>query len=228
MHQVPAPRYRFGRHDLIAIGGIDYRAHSWDKGGHEFRRADEPDVAEYFSHEQIQALMRQDKLTVEKGYFLPSTVEMKKEGRDIDLTTLKPKQRLKVLWKEDWCLLFLKEEAEGRTDRQQEQMDAAILRLIGIIQQRHDERLGAKKAPRAGRVQTGWRAPTSNTLKVWLNLYADYEGRLNGLFDLRWRNSGNTNAKADEQIRRPRWNSSTVLAVMRASTSSRIRPCGTE
>lgn len=192
-------RYRFGSHDLIAIYGVEYRARSSDKNGHEFRRAYEPDVAEYFSHDQIQALIRQDKLFVKNGYFLPSTVEMKTEGRDIDLTTLKPDQRLKVLWKEDWCVLFLKEEAEGKSDRSDEEMGAAILRLVGVIQQRHDERLGLKKARRAGRVQAGWRPPTSDTLKVWLNLYAKYGGRLYGLFDLRWRNSGNNNAKADEQ-----------------------------
>ncbi|GEM_PF-6126446 len=161
MQQSHTPRYKFGRHDLIVIGGIDYRPYSFDRTGHQLRRADEDDIAEFFTHDRVYELIRQNKLTVEKGHFLPSTVDMKAEGRMVDLTTMTQQQQLKVLWKEDWCLLFLKEEAEGRTDRSLEQMRAAILRLVGVIQQRHDERLGAKKAPRAGRARTGWREPTS-------------------------------------------------------------------
>ena len=199
MPQSYTQRYRFGRHDLIAIGGVDYRHYSSDKTGHQFRRAYEDDIAEFFSHDQIYELIRHKKLTVEKGHFLPLTIDMKTEGRMIDLTTMTPEQQLKVLWKEDWCVLFLKEEAEDRADRSPEQMRATILRLVGVIQQRHDERQGMKKAPRAGRARTGWREPTPDTLKAWLNLYAKYDGRLNALFDLRWSRSGNTDAKVDER-----------------------------
>ena len=147
------PHYRFGSHDLITIGAVEYRPRAADKRGHEFRRADDTGVAEFFSHEQIYLLCRKHELIVEKGHFLPSTVEMKKLGREVDLTTLTPQRQLKVLWKEDWCLLFLEEEAEGRTDRTSEQMRATILRLVGVIQERHDDRrrgANVKKAPRSG------------------------------------------------------------------------------
>lgn len=202
--------YRFGSHDLIVIGSVEYRPRVSDKRGHEFRRAYEPGIAEFFSHEEIYNLVRTGKLTLEKAHFLPSTVETRRMGREADLTTLTPEQRLQLLWKEDWCLHYLQKEIEDSLDRTEPEMRSAILQLVGIIQLRHDKRrkdLIAPPAkqrknedePRAGRKRETFDPPSPETLKVWLDLYAKHEDRLIGLFDWRWRLSGNRTARADPE-----------------------------
>jgi len=65
-------RFAFGTFDRVTIEGVGYRLHQETEVGFVFGRDDETQLAQQFSHEDMQRLGNAHAIRVERGYFDPS------------------------------------------------------------------------------------------------------------------------------------------------------------
>jgi len=195
-----APRYRFGKHDRITVKGIDYCCANSDQTGHLFRRLDNIDLAERFSHEEIARLMKADELVARRDWFRAANANVRGTHGETLLTGLDKEEQRKVLWRQTYCDQFLQME---RTDKEVSRSDvsmlAAIARIANVVANLEVRR--QSRSRRCGSKISVLLPPSPTSLRDWLTRYEAAGWNPIVLRD-RYGRSGNRNPRFDaESIR---------------------------
>jgi putative transposase len=165
------PFYRFGRHDRITINGVVYAYGGESPTGHFFRRLDDLELVENFSHETVYSLNGSDGFAVEKDWFKGSDAVIRaKHGTQL-ITDLVEKASDVVLWRHSLIYDFYRLEAEGKFSRSDASLDRYMQLREAEIRKENTRALGRK--PRGGNERTAPVGVTPRTFRRWLKRFEE-------------------------------------------------------
>lgn len=162
-----APRWRLDAHDKVTVDReVDYVSVSDDEAGHVLRRVDNPNLCESFSHEDFEALRREGRLSISRGFYLAAKAKLRAPKRAVRITDLSNDAQAKVLWQKSICDSFLRLEAKSAATRSDASMKSAIAKVVAelLATQFANGRCGSADV-------TVKRPPSPRTLRRWLRRY---------------------------------------------------------
>ncbi|MGO4407760.1 Mu transposase C-terminal domain-containing protein [Bosea sp. RAF48] len=166
-HSGAARHWRLAAHDKITIDReVDYTPVSDDESGHVLRRVDNPTLCESFTHEEFEAMRKEGRLSISRGFYLATQAKIRLPETGTRITDLSTEGQVKLLWQKSICDKFLRMENDGKSSRSDESMKAAITKIVADL-------LGAHLAAgRCGSADvTVKRPPSPRTLRRWLRRY---------------------------------------------------------
>lgn len=162
-----ARHWRLAAHDKITIDRqVDYTPVSDDVSGHVLRRVDNPTLCESFTHEEFEAMRKEGRLSISRGFYLATQAKIRLPETGTRITDLSTEDQIKLLWQKSICDQFLRMEAERAATRSDESMKAAVTKIVADL-------LAARfAAGRCGSADvTVKRPPSPRTLRRWLRRY---------------------------------------------------------
>lgn len=164
------PRFRFEPTDKVTIKGVDYVPKSADEFGHVFRRVDNPEMSESFTHGEIDELRKADGWVHCRGFFSSRKATLRTARPTTLLSDLPSEQLQRVLFRKTVCDRFLQMEADGLASRSDASMKQAIKSIFAemITSDMNGGRCGSEDL----KVK---RPPSPRGLRRWLNAYAACE-----------------------------------------------------
>ena len=186
-----APRFAFGPHDALHIGGTTYRAVERTDNGWIVVRVDGTGVAEAYSHSELARLAQLGKLAHDRDALLPEGARQRLTAPAELLSTLSGKQHRDVRVREAAVLAFLDCERDGGVKR----TDRSIAAALAAIQIRAAAYLEQSSAWAPEGVGAGCLAIPKlsvRNLRRWVKAYEDLG--LSGLFSATG-NRGNRNRR---------------------------------
>ncbi|MBO1905315.1 DDE-type integrase/transposase/recombinase [Microvirga sp. 3-52] len=160
------PRYALEPHARYVIDGVlELAAVSSDDQGHVFRRVDNPNLCESFTHAEFAELLK-ERMNIIRNYHRSSAAAIRLEGPERLITELPPKRRERLIARKDTCDAFIRDEAAGKVTRSDPSMKPWIRDYVaGILQ----------KAIEQGRCGSDdvivKRPPSPTALRKWLRKY---------------------------------------------------------
>lgn len=170
------PTYRFDPLDRIVIHGIEYAFSESDASGHVFVKRSGPAIPEAFTNDQVHALLHAEPAMMEvelRGY-APARVKHRNVGTTL-MSELSDREQAKVLVKQEFCLRWIKMEADDTKLRRSDKcMKPRLAQICHDIL--HDRKLGWETKPRWKSSTDGLEPPPARTLRRWLKIYDLSEG----------------------------------------------------
>lgn len=160
-------RYAFGRFDRVTIEGVGYRLHQETEVGFVFVRDDESQLAQQFTHEDMQRLGNAHAIRVERGYFDPHFAAKRQLQMSTAHGSLVGGAKTRVSRKEAYCQAALDMHREGLLKFTDESINANIFTLIGRAVDLSDNLNPSGKAKPIKSEDIGT-APSARTLRRWL------------------------------------------------------------
>lgn len=173
-------RYAFGRFDRVTIEGVGYRLHQETEVGFVFVRDDESQLAQQFTHEDMQRLGNAHAIRVERGYFDPHFAAKRQLQMSTAHGSLVGGAKTRVSKKEAYCQAALDMHREGLLKFTDESINANIFTLIGRAVDLSDNLNPSGKENPIKSEDIGT-APSARTLRRWLASMIEF-GR-SGLVD---------------------------------------------
>ncbi|WEX11678.1 hypothetical protein [Chelativorans sp. AA-79] len=163
------PFYHFGRHDRIRIGNTAYMYDRDSSSGHVFRRHDNPELVEHFSHELVYRKIADGELAVDRNWFRGSDAHVRAEHRALPVTDLSEKAQDTILWRHSLIHDFFHLEAKGRYSRS----DESLAEYMRARQTELDDAEACAKGrkPRGGTKEVRRTAVSPRTFRRWLKRY---------------------------------------------------------
>jgi putative transposase len=195
-------RLLLGAYDRIITGKVAYTcADSTTTAGYVLARVDNPAVTETITREQMDVLRHAPGFRHDRDFFNPAAAKARLIAGVAHLRDLPEKEQKDILFKQDWCLRFLKRVAAGEANLGDDKMGAAIL----AISEEMDE-VSKLKALKNKRKMAGKRAasttpgPSTKYLRKWLKKLIS--GNMNplALRDRRCLCSGNWTSPYDAAV----------------------------
>lgn len=182
----------FGPHDRLQIKRITYIVVDSGPWGYVLARPDNPVVTETITRDQMETLRQAPDFRHDRDFYRPGAAKARLISGVANLRDLPEAEQKDILFKQDWCLRFLKMLAEKRTTRGDGKMKAAIA-AISIDM----ANVAAAKAQAGKKKMAGKRpafippAPSTKYLRRWVNKLI--AGNMNplALRDQRCTKSGN-------------------------------------
>jgi transposase InsO family protein len=164
-------RFRISEVDCIAISGESFILHRQTTDGVVLRRLDGSEgYLEFTSPDLIKLLARPD-VAYHRGFFSSAQAARRLRNDQQYLTTLPPKVREKLLWKESYCQALKALEAEGKVVRTLRSIAKAMPLMMQIVNDQEEKRQlqhGQKPGGKEVKLRT---RPGASTLRSWLRLY---------------------------------------------------------
>lgn len=172
------PVFRLTSHDRITLEDVAYRPVCQVAAGYVLARVDDPLVMAEFTHERLRALSQKPGFRFDRAAFDPAALASRLESEARIVSELPPKDRECVLWRQFFCVGFMKLEADGKASRS----DASMKRAIGVLSAEFTANEGrwvgrrnedGKQIPLCAGDQQPPTPPSPRTLRTWLKAYEE-------------------------------------------------------
>lgn len=190
-----APIYRLSKYDRVTLSGVLYRPDRRDTNGYVFRREDDFNTSEAFTHEEIDDLLQSTRLTIDRNYYRSTAATVRNLYGNTQLCDLPMDEQREILWRQEYCDRFLRMESRkcGVT-RSDVSMKRAIQKIAQEVTAIEISR--QKKGGRGGTAVIVLLPPQPTQFREWLKRY---EAAGYNPVSLRnfYRNSGNRKSRLD-------------------------------
>ncbi|TFZ57124.1 hypothetical protein E4V01_15920 [Methylorubrum sp. Q1] len=210
-------RIAFGEHDRIRIGKVAYTCVETDERGHRFRRVDDPDMFENFTHAEMAAHENSGQYRYDRDWFNDGKSRARQRSGVTNFAEIPKREQPKVLWKVEYVERFTAMVDRGQADRSNEGMAAAIrkiavevnqLECARIVRRTDEKRAKGKPVPlnkdgnprkvRSGTVIVSRAPPSYRTLQRWLRIMEDCDWAPEALRD-NYRHCGDRTPKLEPE-----------------------------
>ncbi len=154
--------FRFERHDRVRIDGRDYVYLRPTGGGHVLRLAS-GDFEETLAHEDLASAALRQGFQHDRRFYAEGNVNARARSGIASLNDLPPEEIPKVLFKYEFCVRFLRQEALHGAKRS----DASLTAVIPLIAATMFSD-AAKGAKLAGQTIASSKPPCAKTLRTWV------------------------------------------------------------
>lgn len=179
--------YAFGKFDRVTVEGVGYRLHQETEVGFVFVRDDESQLAQQFTHEDMQRLGNAHAIRVERGYFDPHFAAKRQLQMSTAHGGLVGAIKVRTGKKEAYCQAALDMYGEGLLQFTDMSIKANMPTLMGRAMELSDNLNPSGKA-KLSKAEDFAVRPSARTLRRWLSAMGEF-GR-SGLVD-RIDNRGN-------------------------------------
>jgi putative transposase len=186
---VAGPRLAFGKQDRLLIKRVAYTCVDSTPETYSIARVDNPTIAETIPRAEMDALRLAPDFRHDRNFYNPGAAHARIISGVAHLRDLPETEQKKILWKQDWCLRYVKtvEQSEQRIG-----VEKAIAAIKAEMMKDAEKKAGKGKRRTAGQqgppVIVG---PSGKHLKRWVETLI--AGNMNALAlrDRRCLNSGN-------------------------------------
>ncbi|MCK0138111.1 DNA-binding domain-containing protein [Aliiroseovarius sp. F47248L] len=165
-------RYAFGKFDRVTIEGVGYWLQRETEVGLVFVRDDETQLAQQFSHEDMQRLDNAHAVRVERGYFDPTFAAKRQLQTSTAHGGLVGGIKTRVSKREAYCQAALEMHHEGLMKLTDESIKANTFILMGRAMELADN-LNPSGKEKLSNAENFSIAPAPRTLRRWLAAMGD-------------------------------------------------------
>jgi putative transposase len=186
-------RLLLGAYDRIITGKVAYTcADSTTTAGYVIARADNPNVTETITREQMDVLRRAPGFRHDRDFYNPAAAKARLIAGVAHLRDLPEKEQKDILFKQDWCIRFLKMVATGDATKSDAKMETAIKAISEDMDEVSKLKALKNKKKIAGkRSASTLPGPSPKYLRKWLKKLIDANMNPLALRDRRCLSSGN-------------------------------------
>lgn len=174
----PAPRprggvrLRFGRHDRMIIDGVHYIVVDHDRHSVTIARADNPDVTQTLSREQMDIVRFSPGFRLDRNFYRPELAKARTHAGVDHLSDLPQEEQADILWKLAYCMAYIRMSEEGKKNKKRigsdDKLTKAIEAMAAEIEATETARVSQKKRKRAGRKVLIRKPPGPKCLRDWV------------------------------------------------------------
>jgi putative transposase len=186
-------RLLFGAYDRLTTGKVHYTcADSTTTAGYVIARADNPLVTETITREQMDVLRHAPGFRHDRDFYNPAAAKARLIAGVANLRDLPEKEQKDILFKQDWCLRFLKMVATGEATKSDAKMEIAIKTIAEDMDEISKLKALANKRKTAGKRKASTTpGPSAKYLRKWLKKLIGANMNPLALRDKRCLTSGN-------------------------------------
>ena len=174
----PAPRprggvrLRFGRHDRMIIDGVHYIIVDHDRLSVTIARADNPDVTQTLSREQIDVVRFSPGFRLDRNFYRPELARARTHAGVDHLGDLPQEEQADILWKLAYCMAYIRMTEAGKKNKNRigsdDKLAEAIEAMATEIEATETARVSQNKRTRAGRKVVIRKPPGPRCLRDWV------------------------------------------------------------
>ena len=202
----------FGKHDRIIIGGNAFTCKEVTPKGYVLARVDNPLITETVTRDEMDAHRRSPDFRHDRDFFNPAAQKARLLGGVVHLRDLSEKEQKDIVWKNDWCLRFLKLVKAGLANHGDDLIEKAIETIKADLAEVAEKAASKGKKKIAGQIVMIRKPPCVTYLRKWVNKLI--AGGMNplALRDQRHVTGGNWTTRFDSDVYVIMWKHVTCFA----------------